>query len=742
MADGGGWDDLFAAAAGDSQAPDNYMYSAEASVISGRPADPSSVPGKRSRREDDLPHDVDTRRSDVKRRNNKKSKKKHRAKTPRYRHGGSGSGSSGSSGKQKELLSHVLAGRMDISAQATRIWPLFLQPGGSLVHNGGNANTTSCSQYHGAYDAETLGFKHKKKGFKCTNCGKSPLEHKLELHLEESEANDNVSCCRHVDAFVMNRNIRACAANALALQRKSIDVGGSGNRDKVGAAAVGRYARVAKQFASAALSDFPAVASMVSSGEAAILQDKFESLSQFVDRWYRNRHNDPSADRQFEEMVRVIIASDALYYRLYYLQIIGELPILEISDDTSSTAGSGRLAYIPHPTTYFLVDYLCWDSIAGERYVNKYLKEQLEKGPDVAVKSTLEYYVKEDQGSQSTKHRHPLFLLRNSRIMETYLYFSGSGWLYSSTTKRDFIRAAEASSKHASESASRLQGNNTFYAKHESPAPTLLVEWRDSCRDFLCNLYAYATVSPESIAFIRSNPVCRVSGIIEPGAGTGYVASLLQIAGIDVDPYDIAPPTTKLGDAMNEYHGRTPSFTCVGTGEVAKLKGKLRASFTKIGSIPALLLCYPPPQSSMAYDALANYITVGGETVVHIGEWQGLTGSSNFEKLLVSRFHCGYRQRCLTWGTDASEVTIWQASGANSLPDAERILIPCSNCKKRPAARRCRYVRLLGYCSGQCYDEHADVRATHYSCNMVPHVLSQMSSFEDEVYTSSVLDGT
>ena len=733
MADGG-WDDLFAAAAGDSQAPGDPS---DASVISGRPADPSSAPRKRSRREDDLPDDIDTRRSS-RRRNKKKSKKKQRAKKSHYRHGGSGS-----SGKQKELLSHVLAGRMDISPQSTRIWPIWLQPGGSLIHNGGsNANTTTCNQYHGAYNAETLGGKNKKKEFKCTNCGKSPLEHKLELHLE-SEANDNVSCNRHMDVFVMNRNIRACAANALALQRKSNDVGGSGKRDKAGPAAAGRYARVAKQIASAALSDVHPVVSMVYSGEASILQDKFESLSQSVDRWYRDRHNDASADRGFEEMVRVIIASDALYYRLYYLQVIGELPILELNDDTSSTGSSGRLAYIPHPTTYFLVDYLCWDSVAGERYVNKYLKEQVEQGPDGAVKSTLEYYVNEDQGSQSTKYRHPLLLLRNNRFVETYLYFSGSGWVDNySTTKRDFIRAAKASSKHASASASRLEGGNTFYAKHESPAPALLMEWRDSCRDFLCNLYAYATISPESIAFIKSNLVCRVSGIIEPGAGTGYIASLLQIAGIDVDPYDIAPPKTKHGDAMNEYHGRTPSFTSVGNGDVDELKRKLRSSFAKIGSVPALLLCYPPPKSSMAHDALANYIAVGGETVVHIGEWQGLTGSSNFEKLLVRRFHCGYRQRCLTWGTDASEVTIWEASGANSLPDAEHVLIPCSNCKQRPAVRRCRFVRLLGYCSGQCYDEHAHVRATHYLCNMVPHVLSQKSSFDDDVYTSSLLDDT
>jgi hypothetical protein len=61
-----------------------------------------------------------------------------------------------------------------------------------------------------------------------------------------------------------------------------------------------------------------------------------------------------------------------------------------------------------------------------------------------------------------------------------------------------------------------------------------------------------------------------------------------------VEAYDICPTHKSDG---NEYHGGTPPFVRVEKGNVGIL-----SSVTGIAH-KALLLCYPPPKSSMAYDA-------------------------------------------------------------------------------------------------------------------------------------------
>ena len=143
-------------------------------------------------------------------------------------------------------------------------------------------------------------------------------------------------------------------------------------------------------------------------------------------------------------------------------------------------------------------------------------------------------------------------------------------------------------------------------------------------------------------------------GIIEIGAGTGYVASLLKDAGINTVAWDIRPPgSTK----SNEYHGSTPEFCNVAKGDPSDLR--LRFPSLKAEADEALLLCYPPPESPMAKEALEAYLAGGGKCLIHIGEFSGLTGSTAFEDLLVRHFYCVDRIPCLAWGTDASMVTVW-----------------------------------------------------------------------------------
>ena len=46
----------------------------------------------------------------------------------------------------------------------------------------------------------------------------------------------------------------------------------------------------------------------------------------------------------------------------------------------------------------------------------------------------------------------------------------------------------------------------------------LMCEWRDSCRDFSCHLFAYAVPSDAALQEMASH-----GGVVEVGAGLGYM---------------------------------------------------------------------------------------------------------------------------------------------------------------------------------------------------------------------------
>jgi len=76
------------------------------------------------------------------------------------------------------------------------------------------------------------------------------------------------------------------------------------------------------------------------------------------------------------------------------------------------------------------------------------------------------------------------------------------------------MREATNQTKEALDKLVDTQGSS----RHEKPTPPILAEWRDSCRDWLCNLYAYATVSDKAILhfvrmqgqrFLKLSPLAR-----------------------------------------------------------------------------------------------------------------------------------------------------------------------------------------------------------------------------------------
>lgn len=116
------------------------------------------------------------------------------------------------------------------------------------------------------------------------------------------------------------------------------------------------------------------------------------------------------------------------------------------------------------------------------------------------------------------------------------------------------------------------------------------------------------------------------SGIVDFGAGNGYLAYLLQNRGVDVIALDVA--TVESGDnafwSPKEIQSRLRS---------SWLRPKIVSGAEELTRHPhrTLVLAWPPPSSAMAMDALVAY---AGKRVVYIGEWRRATATDKFHEAL------------------------------------------------------------------------------------------------------------
>ena len=441
-------------------------------------------------------------------------------------------------------------------------------------------------------------------------------------------------------------------------------------------------------------------------------------------------------DDIFDELVRVIISLDAAYYRLYYLQVAKYFPILGCDKN--------NMAHIPHPSSYFGVENLTWNvsrgkewrrdisSLVWHRTFKKDSNDNDNKLSSETWKHVLEplglvrsedidSIVMREEIYVKGKKIDPLSLLHQNRFMEGLLIFWSSKWIESDQAYKQLLKVG---SKEDNTKFKKMSPMDRFYEEHETLAPPILAEWRDSCRDFLCNLYGYAALHPSTIEMFCKelySSFNNIQRIIEMGSGTGYLANLLNQKGIKVDAFDIAPTTAStdknISVEVNEYHGCTSPFYDVKRGNAKHLKSIFKQN-KNIAPTTALLLCYPPPQTTMAEDMLNIFKSFGGRYVIHVGEFSGLTGSLKFQNTLKRDFEMIRRLDCLRWGTDSTELTIWHAN--KTMVPQRTLFLPCSNCQSKEALKQCRLLRSLRYCCVECFKQHKVERSIQLALHNIP----------------------
>ena len=351
----------------------------------------------------------------------------------------------------------------------------------------------------------------------------------------------------------------------------------------------------------------------------------------------------------------------------------------------------------------------------------------------------------DDNDNNDNNNSHALFRLHRLRFNETQQLFSSSGWCREESSRQEMMKALSRQSPKPRQDDDDNDDESSFLAQHETPAPSILSDWNDSCRDILCNLYSYATLHPSTLDAIQQFLVeNQIDTLVEIGAGTGYLARLLQDRVQHhclkkVQALDVAPTSV----SSNEYHGRVPPFFPVHQGSTV--------ASSRDDEKTALLLCYPTPQTIMAHQALASYqsnLSQGQRQTtgcfVHIGETKGLTGSSALEQLLLKEWTCTQRIPCQWWGTDASFVTMWihhhdkkKKPPLLSNPPI-RFLLPCSHCGQCESQRRCRAARPMTYCGPACFQQGQTALQQYLDQQCIPLRAARDLNYHNPLHFSSL----
>ena len=181
-------------------------------------------------------------------------------------------------------------------------------------------------------------------------------------------------------------------------------------------------------------------------------------------------------------------------------------------------------------------------------------------------------------------------------------------------------------------------------------------------RGVFTKLYAWAIPSDAALERIAS-----YGPIIEIGAGTGFWSAMLAARGTDVIAFDQAPLPENVPETMCDLlKSEAEADAAINPWHVGQSsKGPvLRGSAAEASLYPerALMLCWPPYNTSFAYDALVDY---AGDTVIYIGEHSGgCCATDEFFSLLCEKFD---EVECVAipqWPGIHDDITIWKRKAA------------------------------------------------------------------------------
>ncbi len=592
-------------------------------------------------------------------------------------------------------------------------WPCcHLVLGSALAHD--------CNQFTCDNDANPAS---------CKNCGKSAATHELRISCPDTKKDnddDLFSVISIASMIVACRNARCLMAeyypiesdkhfrhflppmNSIASDSKLIMNKLDYN--------IGNVLAKVKKMESNVSSSAP-----ISSSDVELLREKVSELVKTTIAYKETIKAARSASTNatkatglalIEARLAAMAACDEVYYRCYYASFF-----------FGSANQADLISLVPHPPTYFTCPGLAWDAKdSGTCSLEVFLGEMNDGRSSDSFAAPLDDATRElllniwclQERLPSSKaplgQSNPLLTLWQSRFLESLRHIWTTHYAF---VKSPYALKAALNLKHCDDHSDPLIRHETYGLSPEAET------WRGSIRDYPANFYGYAVATQQALEAI-SKALGNEECIVEAGAGTGYLSAQLashfkKDRSGTVFPYDITPPrqaNAVAEEQSNEYHGQVPTFIDV---HQAQSFEQAKSMLTSTGANSSLLLCYPPPASEMAAVALSQCIVNGCRTVIHVGEWQGMTGNAAFESMLQDNFICEEKDiiQLPLWGTDATYLTIWRKKSVNE--SSRQTFSPaigycsaaqCSNF----ARRRCRFARCLQYCSADCFRAHVSTR--------------------------------
>lgn len=168
-------------------------------------------------------------------------------------------------------------------------------------------------------------------------------------------------------------------------------------------------------------------------------------------------------------------------------------------------------------------------------------------------------------------------------------------------------------------------------------------------RHELTSRYSWTVTDPATVQFVRQH---AGNAVIDPLAGSGWWARLVQESGARILASDINPPD---GTPANNWHREAETHVEIDQMDAVE-------AITLAGPYWTLLLSWPPYESDTGERALRAY---QGERVIYIGEgWGGNCGNDAMFETLERDWEETAAHRPVQWYGLRDYVTVYERKQA------------------------------------------------------------------------------